>query len=142
MPEALYKIEDPEVRQFVEKCLVAASERMPAEKLLNDPFLQIDGCELEILEIDGGEMGSLIRQSLFSPSFSDCSFFPDTPWGYDHAELEPRGIELFDSPDDETSTQVGITITGRMSEEGRIFLRLRIADKEGSFRNNCISFSL
>lgn len=39
-PAALAKVTDPQVRQFIEKCLVPASERLPAKELLKDPFLQ------------------------------------------------------------------------------------------------------
>ncbi|CAA6659100.1 unnamed protein product [Spirodela intermedia] len=75
-PEALYKVKDPEVRQFVEKCLVTASRRLPARELLKDPFLQIDDCGSGTMELDGRELGSLLRQPLFSPSYSNGSFLP------------------------------------------------------------------
>ncbi|XP_062219883.1 probable serine/threonine-protein kinase WNK4 isoform X2 [Phragmites australis] len=38
-PAAFAKIVDPEVKQFIEKCLVPASERLSAKVLLQDPFL-------------------------------------------------------------------------------------------------------
>lgn len=44
-PAALNKIKDPQTRAFIEKCLVAAPERLPAKELLLDPFLQCDGCK-------------------------------------------------------------------------------------------------
>lgn len=44
-PAALDKVKDPEVREFVEKCLATASRRLPARELLMDPFLQCDGGE-------------------------------------------------------------------------------------------------
>ncbi|CBI37576.3 unnamed protein product, partial [Vitis vinifera] len=42
-PAALSKIKDLEVKMFIEKCLVPASQRLSAKKLLNDPFFQVDG---------------------------------------------------------------------------------------------------
>jgi hypothetical protein len=42
-PAALEKLKDPEVRAFVDKCLAAASVRLPARELLMDPFLQCEG---------------------------------------------------------------------------------------------------
>lgn len=36
---SLGKVNNPEVKQFIEKCLVPASERLPAVELLKDPFL-------------------------------------------------------------------------------------------------------
>lgn len=38
-PGSLAKIEDPEVKFFIEKCITQASERLSAEELLVDPFL-------------------------------------------------------------------------------------------------------
>ncbi|KHN23258.1 Serine/threonine-protein kinase WNK8 isoform A [Glycine soja] len=38
-PAALAKVNDPEVKQFIEKCLVPASMRLSASELLKDPFL-------------------------------------------------------------------------------------------------------
>lgn len=131
-------MKDPEVRQFVEKCLVTASRRLPARELLKDPFLQIDDCESGTMEMAGGELDSFLRQPLFRPSYSNDSFLLDglcetgIPWDCDHVDLEHHGIELFDSPEDELSPDLGITIRGRMREDGKIFLRLRIADKEGA----------
>ncbi|XP_057968065.1 serine/threonine-protein kinase WNK8-like isoform X2 [Malania oleifera] len=37
-PASLGKVKDPHVKQFIEKCLVPASMRLPAIELLNDPF--------------------------------------------------------------------------------------------------------
>lgn len=34
---------DPGVKAFIEKCIVKVSDRLPAEALLMDPFLQSDG---------------------------------------------------------------------------------------------------
>ncbi|KAL6982131.1 non-specific serine,threonine protein kinase [Sarracenia purpurea var. burkii] len=38
-PASLGKVNDPEVKNFIEKCLVPASQRLPAKELLKDPFL-------------------------------------------------------------------------------------------------------
>ena len=35
-------MDDPQVREFIEKCLVPASQRLSAEELLKDPFLQVE----------------------------------------------------------------------------------------------------
>lgn len=39
-PANLSKVTDPEMKQFIEKCLVPASMRPSAEELLKDPFLE------------------------------------------------------------------------------------------------------
>ncbi|KAL0379366.1 UNVERIFIED_CONTAM: putative serine/threonine-protein kinase WNK4 [Sesamum angustifolium] len=41
-PAALAKVASQEVKEFIEKCLVPASERMSARELLKDPFLQLE----------------------------------------------------------------------------------------------------
>ncbi|XP_020596116.1 probable serine/threonine-protein kinase WNK3 [Phalaenopsis equestris] len=41
-PASLTKVKDPGIRQFIEKCIANASERMSADELLRDPFLQMD----------------------------------------------------------------------------------------------------
>lgn len=41
-PASLNKVKDPQMKQFIERCLVSASERLPAKELLKDPFLQCD----------------------------------------------------------------------------------------------------
>ncbi|KAG8640806.1 hypothetical protein MANES_13G071400v8 [Manihot esculenta] len=42
-PASLSKVKDPEVKTFIEKCLVPASQRLSAKELLMDPFLAING---------------------------------------------------------------------------------------------------
>lgn len=41
-PAALSKVNDPEVKHFIERCLVPAPERLSAKELLEDPFLKVD----------------------------------------------------------------------------------------------------
>jgi WNK lysine deficient protein kinase len=38
-PASLTKIDDPEVKLFIEKCITKAPERLSAIELLMDPFL-------------------------------------------------------------------------------------------------------
>ncbi|PKA46525.1 putative serine/threonine-protein kinase WNK4 [Apostasia shenzhenica] len=47
-PAALGKVLDPQIRQFIEKCLVPASERLSAKELLRDPFFQYDPLDQSI----------------------------------------------------------------------------------------------
>ncbi|KAK7337888.1 hypothetical protein VNO77_18477 [Canavalia gladiata] len=145
-PDALYKVKDPEVRQFVEKCLATVSLRLSAKELLDDPFLQIDDCEYDLEPADSGafdDLGPLVCQPLFDlhRSYSNLSTEYSNGFGYEgdwyshSAEIEPNGIELFECHDDEPSEDVDISIKGKRKDDGGIFLRLRIADKEGHIRN-------
>ncbi|KAM7491669.1 hypothetical protein LguiA_034590 [Lonicera macranthoides] len=49
-PIALGKVKDPNVKQFIEKCLVPASQRLPAVELLKDPFLSCENSK-ELLSV-------------------------------------------------------------------------------------------
>ncbi|KAI9093966.1 hypothetical protein K1719_026964 [Acacia pycnantha] len=41
-PVSLNKVNDRQIREFIEKCLVPASQRLSAVELLKDPFLQVE----------------------------------------------------------------------------------------------------
>ncbi|XP_047250483.1 probable serine/threonine-protein kinase WNK6 isoform X5 [Capsicum annuum] len=41
-PASLGKVTDPQIKAFIEKCLVPVSLRLPAKDLLKDPFLQTE----------------------------------------------------------------------------------------------------
>lgn len=141
----MYKVKDPEVRQFVEKCLATVSLRLSARELLNDPFLQIDDCEYDLRQLEYGreldEVGPLIRlpylefhhnSNSYGNGYSN-GYGCETPneWGYHPAEIEPSGIELFEYQEDEHAANVDISIKGKMGDDGGMFLRLRIVDNEG-----------
>ena len=142
-PEALYKVKDLEVRKFVEKCLASASERLSAKELLKDPFLQIDDRVSDNLDVEYMDLGHVPRQSQFSnvPTI-DNGFHDDfhlvseaqqNGWVYpDETDIEAHGFDLFDSLEDDQVANVDITITGKRRDDGGIFLRLRITDKEGA----------
>ncbi|XWS64661.1 hypothetical protein CRYUN_Cryun05aG0022200 [Craigia yunnanensis] len=155
-PDALYKVKDPEVRQFVEKCLATVSLRISAIELLNDPFLQIDDCDSDLRPLEYGreldEMGPLIRQPYLELHHSSNSYtngysngygyeIPNE-WGYHPAEIESSGIELFEYQEDEHAANLDISIKGKRRDDGFIFLRLRIADKEGRIRNIYFPFDI
>nr|KYP71961.1 putative serine/threonine-protein kinase WNK4 [Cajanus cajan] len=40
-PASLKRVSDPQIKEFIKKCLVPASKRMSAKDLLKDPFLQV-----------------------------------------------------------------------------------------------------
>ncbi|GAA0143037.1 non-receptor serine/threonine protein kinase [Lithospermum erythrorhizon] len=44
-PAGLAKLKDPEIKQFIEKCLVPASHRLSAAELLNVPFLSSENAK-------------------------------------------------------------------------------------------------
>ncbi|XP_021848654.1 probable serine/threonine-protein kinase WNK9 [Spinacia oleracea] len=154
-PDALYKVKDPEVRQFIEKCLATVSSRLSARELLNDPFLQIDGYDDDSRPTDCqsefDDLGTFMRQPFLEHYNSDSSYLngysngvdvESYEWGYHPSEIESSGIDLFEHHEDDPSPGVDITIKGKRREDGSIFLRLRIADKEGRIRNIYFPFDI
>ncbi|PWA53425.1 with no lysine (K) kinase 8 [Artemisia annua] len=49
-PAGLSKVEDPHAKEFIEKCLVHVSQRLPAKELLKDPFLAIESVKERVHE--------------------------------------------------------------------------------------------
>ncbi|CAL1356399.1 unnamed protein product [Linum trigynum] len=158
-PESLYKVKDPEVRQFVEKCLATVSLRLSARELLNDPFLQIDEYDPDLQSPDYGrdvdEISPYMRQpyldihdSMYSSYSNGYGYDAHNEVEYHHpAEMEHTGIDLFEYHDDEDNDDdhppnVDIRIKGKRRDDGGIFLRLRIADKEGRIRNIYFPFDI
>jgi WNK lysine deficient protein kinase len=139
MPESLYKVNDPEVKQFVEKCLATVSLRLSAKELLKDPFLQIDDYEYNFKELqyqrDCYEVSPTIRQQPMNGNYSVrnalMSVYTDNLGGYQD-DFETSEIDLFDCEEDDNLDEVDTSIKGRRRDDG-IFLRIRIPDKEGFF---------
>ncbi|KAG6435552.1 hypothetical protein SASPL_100426 [Salvia splendens] len=157
-PDSLYKVQDPEVRRFVEKCLATVSDRLSAWELLNDPFLQIDDCvyDLKALQYqrDYDDLVHLLRQPILGSAYHSTTSSLANGYSnyicYDQehdldshsADYEATEINLFTSQDDDHLENLDISIKGRKSEDDNIFLRLRIADKEGRVRNIYFPFDI
>lgn len=150
-------MKDPEVKYFIEKCLATVSLRVSARELLDDPFLRIDDGELDFRSVDMYDsVGPLVRQP---HHLADYYNYPSNSsslnrqysngynghheyqngWAYNPAEAEEtHGIELFecrnedDREEDKSSGNVDISIKGKRRDDGGLFLRLRITDKEGN----------
>lgn len=160
-PAALYKLKDPEVRQFVEKCLVTVSRRLPARELLMDPFLQTDehGLEysfsrLDFCKDDVGELGPLLREPNIE-AFQNgahkllqsihlvhpCS---KNEISVHHENKKQQKVVPLPSyiREDSMSHNMDFTVKGKKREDDTIFLRLRIADTEGRIRNIYFPFDV
>ncbi|CAI9118474.1 OLC1v1020052C3 [Oldenlandia corymbosa var. corymbosa] len=155
-PDALYKVTDPEVRRFVEKCLATVADRLSARELLDDPFLQTDDYVDDFGSVDYYkdyyQVSPFLQQPMLqvnhcsSPVINGYSCYLDQNHGDDfdcyQIDYGTNGIDLFTSCDDELSETVDISIKGRRREDDGIFLRLRIADKEGRVRNIYFPFDI
>ncbi|KAK9713591.1 hypothetical protein RND81_06G037800 [Saponaria officinalis] len=115
-PASLSKVKDAQVKEFIEKCLVPASERLSAKELLKDPFLQ-PGNPKE----PNRDPAQISNQSSMSASSSS---------------LVPRSMDLDIDPKQQTGQILEFTRThknnefrlrGEIEDENSISFRLRIA---------------
>ncbi|XP_066389094.1 probable serine/threonine-protein kinase WNK3 isoform X2 [Miscanthus floridulus] len=160
-PAALYKVKDPEVRRFIDKCLAPASRRPSAAELLGDPFLQLEddglwyGDDADYIAMynylhqpacldhhhNAGSNGSTASNGVVSNGGGGDRWDDDCEDDDDGTMFQ--GIDqLFNEHEDDELHVAGvdITIKGKRMEDGSIFLRLRIADKDGTGRVRNIYF--
>ncbi|CAN1807843.1 Serine/threonine-protein kinase WNK1 [Linum perenne] len=135
-PEALYQVNDPDIRQFVEKCLATVSNRLSARELLMDPFLQIDdyGYDLRSSDYHGCLINGVSNDRYLG-------HVPDHGFEYPPVDYD-REIDLYASEDDKHFTDVEIAIQGRRRDDDGIFLRLKVSDTEGRIRNIYFPFDV
>jgi WNK lysine deficient protein kinase len=94
---------------------------------------------------DYSQLNSYLRQPYLGHTYSNGSMISnglsesideDTPtedrWDCEDDDTKADGIDLFNGHEDEALGTVDITIKGRKSEDGGIFLRLRIKDDDGT----------
>ncbi|KAF5786394.1 putative protein kinase WNK-NRBP family [Helianthus annuus] len=149
-PNAFYKVKDPEVRQFVEKCLVTVSQRLPAIELLKDPFLQPDdyGYDLRAIDYCREFNGIDLMNNHHSNGYPvdndlhDFGYEWETDLDYQQGGFETTENGLVTSQEVDHLGEVNISIKGRRNEDDDIVLKLRIADKEGRVRNIYFRFDI
>ncbi|XWS71940.1 hypothetical protein CRYUN_Cryun03dG0181900 [Craigia yunnanensis] len=113
LPGGFYQIQDLDAQRFIGKCLVKASKRLSAEELLLDPFLTTDEAKLS----------------------------PMTKFRSPKPFLNESEMEKLHVNDDPPRTDM--TITGKLNpEDDTIFLKVQIADTEGSTRNIFFPFDI
>ncbi|KAH9776421.1 non-specific serine/threonine protein kinase [Citrus sinensis] len=108
-PASLAKVADNGVRAFIEKCIAEVSERLPAKELLGDPFLQSE---------DDESVGRSLRvKTHYSAETSHQANLDKNAYG--------------------SSAETGrdFTVQGQRRDINTIFLKLRISDSTGHFRN-------
>ncbi|KAL2547589.1 putative serine/threonine-protein kinase WNK6 [Forsythia ovata] len=134
-PAALNKVRYPEVKQFIEKCLVTASQRLSAVELLKEPFL--------LVEDPKDLMCDPLQLTDFTPK-STISLKSDSPF----MDLDPNYKMLSAGTCAHsmigTSSTVELqrysernvfTIKGEKFDDDTVSLTLRIADSSGRARN-------
>ncbi|XP_027919700.1 probable serine/threonine-protein kinase WNK6 isoform X5 [Vigna unguiculata] len=147
-PAALSKVKDPEMKSFIEKCLVPASQRLSAKELLMDPFLQMNAStkkgpfplpHIVLPKLGASESRCMVSEGPSSARNGDISMdLGDT------CELPP--ITIFDKSTDDASCSTSVEIRrqkrgdifflkGEENDKNSVSLVLRIADQGGRARN-------
>ena len=135
-PASLNKVKDPELKDFIEKCLVPASERLPAKELLKDPFLQLHNPKVSI------------RDPVHLPSQppSPTAFSVSVPYSVNldvnHAHVygSTSIINGSTSPTNQvwefirTHNNNEFRLRGTRNDDNSISLTLRIADSSGTWQ--------
>ncbi|RYR33861.1 hypothetical protein Ahy_A10g048515 isoform A [Arachis hypogaea] len=148
-PFGLSKVKDPDVKSFIEKCLVPASQRLSAKELLMDPFLQANGSvtnrPLPLPDIVLPKFGAFENRCLMSegPASARIGSIPMDPGGTNELPVTAvfynnNGDDGTPSPCVEIRRQKGSDIfflRGEENDENSVSLVLRIADQSGRARN-------
>uniref|UniRef100_A0A452XLN0 non-specific serine/threonine protein kinase n=2 Tax=Aegilops tauschii subsp. strangulata TaxID=200361 RepID=A0A452XLN0_AEGTS len=131
-PGSLAKIEDPEVKFFIEKCIAQASQRLSAEELLVDPFL---------LDVDDERIFYPVQSNT---NASDAGGSSNPSANYRTASsVGSRGrtgstggshpSDMHSNRDRHAATSRMITVESQRKDLNTIFLKLRIADSTGIY---------
>ncbi|KAK3211624.1 hypothetical protein Dsin_016330 [Dipteronia sinensis] len=147
-PAALSKVKDPEVKLFIDKCLVPASQRLSAKELLKEPFLQMNGSAknrpLPLPDIVMPKMGAFGDRCLMSEGPVSARN-RHSSMDFDHYSELPI-ITCFDNSVDGDTYSRNLEVRrskrgnffllkGERNDEYSVSLILRIADHNGRVRN-------
>ncbi|CAD6243037.1 unnamed protein product [Miscanthus lutarioriparius] len=129
-PAALAKISDLQVKQFIEKCLVPASERSSAKELLQDPFLCPDNThEPAITKFTSPTPNKTVDISLASLHM-DVDTFESSPSNSCKENAHSPVLEFT-----RTNKNTELKLKGEKHDNNSVSLVLRIADLSGHARN-------
>lgn len=147
MPAGLSKVKDPDMKTFIEKCLVPAAQRLSAKELLMDPFLQVNG---------SGKSRPFPLPDIVMPKpgvFGDRCLMSEAPMSTSRPSTidfenddELHIISSFDNHADGSSKSLSIEIRrttrgnifllkGEEGDENSVSLILRLTDQNGRVRN-------
>uniref|UniRef100_A0A1J3DCW0 non-specific serine/threonine protein kinase n=1 Tax=Noccaea caerulescens TaxID=107243 RepID=A0A1J3DCW0_NOCCA len=140
-PASLCKVKDPQVKQFIDKCLLPASERLSAKELLMDSFLQVNGLTpLPLPDIVMPKEGAFGERCLMSEGPATAR---NRPLSTDLDEEDNLPI-VSSSSNDSGSKCVEVrrakrgnffVLKGEENDENSVSIILRIVDENGRVRN-------
>ncbi|KAJ0041321.1 hypothetical protein Pint_27197 [Pistacia integerrima] len=147
-PAGLSKVKDPEVKLFIEKCLVPASQRLSAKELLMDPYLQVNGSgknfAMPLPDIVLPKMAAFGERCLLSEGPVNARNRPSS-LDFEHDTELPTITSFNHSVDGDSYSQSYevrrtnrgnfFLLKGELNDEYSVSLILRIADHSGRLRN-------
>ncbi|XP_024627902.1 probable serine/threonine-protein kinase WNK10 isoform X2 [Medicago truncatula] len=134
-PGSLSKVSDPQIKDFIEKCLVPASERLSAEELLKDPFLQIESPKGPFLtpiktptatDMPKSGTPSMDIDAEYKQFYGSMSTYAESNQGSPHYPV----FEV-----QKTNKNNEFRLKGTKNDDNSVSLTLRIADTSGRVRN-------
>jgi len=143
-PAALSKVIDPEIKSFIEKCIVPASKRFSAKELLMDPFVQVNGStkniSLPLPDIVLPKLGASKNRCMMSEGPASARIGAVSMDIGDTNELPV--ITVLDNSTVDASNSASVEIRrlkggdtfflkGDLNDENSVSLVLRIADQRG-----------
>ncbi|KAG8059914.1 hypothetical protein GUJ93_ZPchr0002g24700 [Zizania palustris] len=131
-PAALAKITNLQAKQFIEKCLVPASERSSAKELLQDPFLCPDSNVIVGIKIPSStpKAVDISLKSLHMDIDTHESMSTSTGKKSDLVATHRSVLEFT-----RTNKNTELKLTGEKLDDNSVSLVLRIADLCGHARN-------
>ncbi|KAF0924145.1 hypothetical protein E2562_008460 [Oryza meyeriana var. granulata] len=145
-PSSLAKIEDPEVRFFIEKCIAKASQRLSAQELLMDSFLRdVDGEKIFYPLQSNMKTSDGAGSSNSSMSYKydrDGSSMASREHSGSFAQEHPSDSYIHSTMDPHAAAGRIITVESQRKDLNTIFLKLRIADSTGHAQNIHFPFDI
>ncbi|CAN0908906.1 Serine/threonine-protein kinase WNK8 [Linum grandiflorum] len=129
-PASLAKVDNPQVKEFIEKCLVPASERLPAIELLKDPFLATESAKEIVSSLPSESFAMEIDVSSKKSSKTSGMESMIEPMQFSHVEVEKY------------TESNRFRLRGEKNDDNTISMSLRISDPSGRARNIHFSFFL
>ncbi|KAL5053291.1 hypothetical protein RYX36_033973 [Vicia faba] len=147
-PVALSRVIDPEIKSFIEKCLVPATQRMSAKELLMDPFVQVNGSaknisfplpDIVLPKLGASENRGMMSEGPASTRIRAISMDIGDPNELPVITvLDNSTVGASSSPSVEIRRLKGgdtFFLKGDQNDENSVSLVLRIADQKGQARN-------
>ncbi|KAM1432892.1 hypothetical protein ACFXTO_015384 [Malus domestica] len=139
-PASLSKVDNPQIKEFIEKCLVPASMRLSAVELLKDPFLATDNLK------EPNCIPSQLEKLVNLPQPEACPMDVDTNYQKSPSGFCRRSTNEISNPSvlelQSFTENNEFRLKAEKNSDRTVSLTLRIADTCGRVRNIHFEFYL